>query len=381
MRRTSGNAPGGLLGILRDVGARVLPNTAGCLSAGEAVLTAELAREALGTSWVKLEVIGDETHPAARTRSSCSTRPRRWCGDGFIVLPYAHRRPGAGPAPRRRRLRGGDAARVADRLRAGRARPARDRGRGGRGRRPGRARRRHRHRLRRRARDGAGLRRRSWPPPRSPAPTTRSRWRGRCASRSRPARAARQAGRIPRRAAARVGEPAGGADRVIAAPGAVDRPLAARPRARADPRRVTRVRRRRPERRRRPRARPRPTARGRAGARAHRAPRAHRHLVAHPRRRAADGLHSPARAEQLARHGRLGPVLPLAPTRSPGRRPRARRGPPCRRTPRARASRATDRCSPPAAFAGHPHPGARAGRDRRRTTPPRRSRPAPTASR
>ena len=38
---------------------RFLPNTAGCQTAKDAVLTAELAREALGTNWVKLEVIGD----------------------------------------------------------------------------------------------------------------------------------------------------------------------------------------------------------------------------------------------------------------------------------------------------------------------------------
>ena len=60
MRRTSSLAEGGLLAALRDAGTRLLPNTAGCLSAREAVLTAELAREALGTDWVKLEVVGDE---------------------------------------------------------------------------------------------------------------------------------------------------------------------------------------------------------------------------------------------------------------------------------------------------------------------------------
>ncbi|MBV9701178.1 MAG: thiazole synthase, partial [Methylobacteriaceae bacterium] len=40
-------------------GHRILPNTAGCETARDAVLTAELAREALGTNWIKLEVIGD----------------------------------------------------------------------------------------------------------------------------------------------------------------------------------------------------------------------------------------------------------------------------------------------------------------------------------
>src|ERR1700756_3204096 len=38
---------------------RLLPNTAGCVTARDAILTAELAREALETNWVKLELIGD----------------------------------------------------------------------------------------------------------------------------------------------------------------------------------------------------------------------------------------------------------------------------------------------------------------------------------
>src|SRR5690349_20622464 len=60
LRRSSDLGPSGLLGLLRERGVTILPNTAGCLSAREAVLTAQLAREALGTSLVKLEVIGDE---------------------------------------------------------------------------------------------------------------------------------------------------------------------------------------------------------------------------------------------------------------------------------------------------------------------------------
>ena len=49
-----------MLDLLSRLGITPLPNTAGCRSAAEAVLTAQLAREALGTEWVKLEVIGDE---------------------------------------------------------------------------------------------------------------------------------------------------------------------------------------------------------------------------------------------------------------------------------------------------------------------------------
>jgi thiazole synthase len=60
MRRHHAGAAGSLFELLIDAGIRVLPNTAGCFTAREAVMTAELAREALETDWVKLEVIADE---------------------------------------------------------------------------------------------------------------------------------------------------------------------------------------------------------------------------------------------------------------------------------------------------------------------------------
>lgn len=60
MRRYSPGLGGSLFDLLVENGIRVLPNTAGCFTAREAVLTAELAREALETDWVKLEVIADE---------------------------------------------------------------------------------------------------------------------------------------------------------------------------------------------------------------------------------------------------------------------------------------------------------------------------------
>ncbi|GAA2514828.1 thiazole synthase [Kocuria salsicia] len=56
----SGRPQGSLYGILRRNDIRVLPNTAGCYTARDALLTAELGREALETDWVKLEVIADE---------------------------------------------------------------------------------------------------------------------------------------------------------------------------------------------------------------------------------------------------------------------------------------------------------------------------------
>lgn len=61
MRRYSADGRASLFELLVRHGIRVLPNTAGCFTAREALLTAELGREALGTNWVKLEVIADET--------------------------------------------------------------------------------------------------------------------------------------------------------------------------------------------------------------------------------------------------------------------------------------------------------------------------------
>lgn len=87
MRRAPGTAVGGLLDQVRASGAELLPNTAGCRSAHEAVLTAELAREALDTDWVKLEVVGDETTlapDAVELVEAAATLVRR----GFVVLPY-----------------------------------------------------------------------------------------------------------------------------------------------------------------------------------------------------------------------------------------------------------------------------------------------------
>lgn len=87
LRRTSAVAEGGLLATLRERGVRVLPNTAGCTTAREAVLTARLAREALGTDWVKLEVVGDERTlvPDAVELLDAAEELVR---DGFVVLPY-----------------------------------------------------------------------------------------------------------------------------------------------------------------------------------------------------------------------------------------------------------------------------------------------------
>lgn len=73
--------------IIKDLGVPVLPNTAGCFTAKEAITTAQMAREVFGTNWIKLEVIGDDymLHPdpfgvleAAETLIA----------QGFTVFPY-----------------------------------------------------------------------------------------------------------------------------------------------------------------------------------------------------------------------------------------------------------------------------------------------------
>src|SRR3954453_20556061 len=60
MGRVDAAASGSLLDVLTNAGISILPNTAGCFTARDAVTTARLAREALETDWVKLEVIGDD---------------------------------------------------------------------------------------------------------------------------------------------------------------------------------------------------------------------------------------------------------------------------------------------------------------------------------
>jgi len=67
----------------------VLPNTAGCYTAKEAVLTAQLAREALDPNWVKLEVIGDE-ETLFPDVSELLKAAQQLLADGFVVLPYCN---------------------------------------------------------------------------------------------------------------------------------------------------------------------------------------------------------------------------------------------------------------------------------------------------
>ncbi|NGO71147.1 thiazole synthase [Streptomyces boncukensis] len=87
MRRLDPQVGGTVLSVLERHGIRVLPNTAGCYTAGEAVLTARLAREALGTDWVKLEVIADE-HTLLPDPVELLDAAETLVDDGFTVLPY-----------------------------------------------------------------------------------------------------------------------------------------------------------------------------------------------------------------------------------------------------------------------------------------------------
>lgn len=87
LRRVDISSHGALLGLLRKHGISVLPNTAGCFTAGEAVLTARMAREALETNLVKLEVIADE-HTLLPDPVELLDAAERLVADGFTVLPY-----------------------------------------------------------------------------------------------------------------------------------------------------------------------------------------------------------------------------------------------------------------------------------------------------
>ncbi|KEQ03459.1 thiazole synthase [Pseudorhizobium pelagicum] len=87
-RETAGGKPGGaFFELIRDLGVRVLPNTAGCHSVKEAVLTAKMARDLFSTNWIKLEVIGhhDTLQPEVFGLVEAA---RILCDDGFDVFPY-----------------------------------------------------------------------------------------------------------------------------------------------------------------------------------------------------------------------------------------------------------------------------------------------------
>ena len=89
IRRVDLSAPRGenILDFIDRTRIHVLPNTAGCYTAEDAVLTAKLARELLGTNWVKLEVIGDPDTLFPDVEGTLEAA-RQLVREGFVVLPY-----------------------------------------------------------------------------------------------------------------------------------------------------------------------------------------------------------------------------------------------------------------------------------------------------
>lgn len=89
LRRVTPGVAGSVLDVCDRTGVRVVPNTAGCFTATEAVRTAEMARQALETHWVKLEVVADD-----RTLLPDATElldaAEQLVGRGFVVLPYTN---------------------------------------------------------------------------------------------------------------------------------------------------------------------------------------------------------------------------------------------------------------------------------------------------
>ena len=89
MRRIDALTGGSLIDVLDRRGVRVLPNTAGCRTAHEAVRTAQLAREALQTDWIKLEVVADE-RTLLPDPVELLDAAEQLVGLGFTVLPYTN---------------------------------------------------------------------------------------------------------------------------------------------------------------------------------------------------------------------------------------------------------------------------------------------------
>ena len=89
MRRVDADGGTGVLDLLNRLGITPLPNTAGCRGAAEAVLTAQLAREALHTDWVKLEVIADD-RTLLPDAIELVRAAEQLVDDGFVVLPYTN---------------------------------------------------------------------------------------------------------------------------------------------------------------------------------------------------------------------------------------------------------------------------------------------------
>jgi thiazole synthase len=89
LRRVDPSARGSIVEVLESAGCALLPNTAGCYTARDAVTTAQLAREAFETDWVKLEVIGDD-RTLLPDPTELLDAAEQLVADGFTVLPYTN---------------------------------------------------------------------------------------------------------------------------------------------------------------------------------------------------------------------------------------------------------------------------------------------------
>jgi thiazole synthase len=89
LRRINPDAKGSIVDILERTGCRILPNTAGCFTARDAILTAQLGRDAFETDWVKLEVIGDED-TLLPDGGELLIAAEKLVDDGFVVLAYTN---------------------------------------------------------------------------------------------------------------------------------------------------------------------------------------------------------------------------------------------------------------------------------------------------
>ncbi|AKU17011.1 thiazole synthase [Luteipulveratus mongoliensis] len=87
MRRAGDGVANGLMEALAGLPVEILPNTSGCRTAREAVLVAELSREALGTDWVKLEVVADDRTLLPDVIELLDAA-KALVDNGFHVLPY-----------------------------------------------------------------------------------------------------------------------------------------------------------------------------------------------------------------------------------------------------------------------------------------------------
>ena len=89
LRRVDPKAKGSVIDVLQRVGCRLLPNTAGCFTARDAVTTAQLARDAFETNWIKLEVIGDD-RTLLPDPVDLLVAAEQLVDGGFVVLAYTN---------------------------------------------------------------------------------------------------------------------------------------------------------------------------------------------------------------------------------------------------------------------------------------------------